>query len=106
MDNNTFLKININLSDLDKSLINEFEGKKYLCCEVHTRKTKDAYGNTHTVSIRVKNPDGTFRSEYIGKGKECTFGKQAPQPAAPIPAPIPEPTTLAGTESQGDDLPF
>lgn len=111
----SIVKLNICLSDVPKEAIYAAKnGKKYLTCEIHSLRQTDQYGNTHSLSVSMKEGNG-YKPYYIGKGKEVVFGADnRPQPQAnPTPAPAPsrrpkaQPEPQVEEENEGeDDLPF
>lgn len=111
----SIVKLNICLSDVPKEAIYAAKnGKKYLTCEIHSLRQTDQYGNTHSLSVSMKEGNG-YKPYYIGKGKEVVFGADnRPQPQAnPTPAPAPsrrpkaQPEQQVEEENEGDDdLPF
>lgn len=89
----------LNLSKIDKSLIQEREDKngniqKVLWIDiVPNRNGADEYGNTHSLSIYNKE---TGQKIYLANLKEVEFGNGA-QTAAPVPS---------AQDDGKDDLPF
>lgn len=76
-----FRAVTINLSDLPKEHIFEYNGKKYIKLNVNDKKEVDKYGKDVSVSVNTWQPDQD----------------NAPQPQAVVSAP-------SGAED--DDLPF
>lgn len=115
MKTDSFVKCTLNYSDVPAEAIKEYEGKKQLFFEIHERKTPDSYGNTHYLSIRVRNADGAYETKYIGKGKLATFQKgdggattrEYSQANYPTAQPAPQPNAVSLNQDNGDnDLPF
>lgn len=87
------IKVSICLSDIPQESIftSDKNGKKYLTCDVVPLKNgADQYGNTHSVSLGIKQEDGTWQNTYIGKGKIAEYGngggqqqQSAPQKSQP-----------------------
>jgi len=51
------IEITINLSDLPKEHIFEYEGKKYIKLKVQKKKEADKFGKTHSVEVNTWKPD-------------------------------------------------
>jgi len=74
-----FRAVTINLSDLPKEHIFEYNGKKYIKLNVNDKKDVDQYGKDVSVSVNTWQPEG----------------QNAPQKAA-----------VAPVGAEDDDLPF
>lgn len=74
-----FRAVTINLSDLPKEHIFEYNGKKYIKLNVNDKKEADQYGKDVSVSVNTWQPEG----------------QNAPQKAA-----------VAPVGADDDDLPF
>lgn len=90
MENNKYIDVSIEIGEEIKPFIRTGNnGKKYLDFRVTPNKNGiDTYGNSHNVSIRYKAVDGNYYTQYIGKGKERTFGEGNGN-RGPLPAPAP-----------------
>jgi hypothetical protein len=55
------IKLSINLTDLPREHMNEFNGKMYINIEVTEMREPDKYGKTHTVTVDTWKPDNTKR---------------------------------------------
>ena len=123
MENNTYIKFSICLSDIPKELIYTADnGKKYISGQITERREKGQFGETHAIALRYKASDGNFYTQYIGKGETATFGgSNNNRPLPPPPASAKKPAESAAsaaasasdvvadspqTESPEDDLPF
>jgi len=51
------INVTINLSDITKDMITEYEGKKYLRVVVSKKREKDKFGKTHSVYLNEWKPD-------------------------------------------------
>lgn len=54
-----FRAITVNLTDLPKEHIFEYEGKKYIKLNVNDKKQADNYGKNVSVSVNTWKPDNT-----------------------------------------------
>lgn len=88
MEQNKYIEVTIELGEAVKPHIwTAQNGQKMLTFQVAPRKNgADEKGRTHNVSIRYKAMDGNYYTQYIGHGKEKTFGQRA-NGAMPPPAP-------------------
>lgn len=109
----TFLHGFLNLTAIPKEQIKTLQdGAKGVYIDVHERKQPGQKGDTHYISIRVKDANGVFQTIYLANLKPQTFGLQSPAPA-PAPAPQPQqPQQFNRTpnpqpfSAPTDDLPF
>ena len=97
------IKISIDLNKINKAKIKAHtNGAKYYDIIVDTRQTPDNYGNTHTVyeGMTKEEREAKTPKNYIGNGKEYTFGNNnAPATATvhankQVPPPVVEDDTL------------
>ena len=51
------INVTINLSDITKDMITEYEGKKYLRVVVSKKREKDKFGKTHSVCLNEWKPE-------------------------------------------------
>ena len=51
------INVTINLSDITKDMITEYEGKKYLRVVVSKKREKDKFGKTHSVYLNEWKPE-------------------------------------------------
>lgn len=88
MEQNKYIEVTIELGEAVKPHIwTAQNGQKMLTFQVAPRKNgADEKGRTHNASIRYKAMDGNYYTQYIGHGKEKTFGQRA-NGAMPPPAP-------------------
>ena len=89
MEQNKYIEVTIELGEAVKPHIwTAQNGQKMLTFQVAPRKNgADEKGRTHNVSIRYKAMDGNYYTQYIGHGKEKTFGQRANGAVPPPPAP-------------------
>jgi len=88
MEQNKYIEVTIEMGEAIKPHIwTAQNGQKMLTFQVAPRKNgADEKGRTHNVSIRYKATDGNYYTQYIGHGKEKTFGQRA-NGSMPPPAP-------------------
>ncbi len=65
------INVTINLSEITKEMITEYEGKKYLRVVVSKKKEKDKFGKTHSVYLNEwkpeeKKPEAQVDTDEIG----------------------------------------
>ena len=97
MENNTYIKASICLSDIPKELIHTADnGKKYLNFQITERQNKGQYGETHSIALRYKASDGNWYTQYIGKGEVASFGSNGGGTPLPPPPAQAQQTTGAG----------
>lgn len=101
MEQNKYIEVTIELGDSIKPHVwTSQSGQKMLTFQVAPRKSgADERGRTHNVSIRYKAVDGNYYTQYIGSGKEKTFGGGASQ--GPLPAPAPRQASVPGQGASG-----
>lgn len=89
MEQNKYIEVTIELGEAVKPHIwTAQNGQKMLTFQVAPRKNgADEKGRTHNASIRYKATDGNYYTQYIGHGKEKTFGQRANGAVPPPPAP-------------------
>ena len=101
MEQNKYIEVTIELGDSIKPHVwTSQNGQKMLTFQVAPRKNgADERGRTHNASIRYKAVDGNYYTQYIGSGKEKTFGGGASQ--GPLPAPAPRQASVPAQGASG-----
>ena len=101
MEQNKYIEVTIELGDSIKPHVwTSQNGQKMLTFQVAPRKNgADERGRTHNASIRYKAVDGNYYTQYIGSGKEKTFGGGASQ--GPLPAPAPRQASAPAQGASG-----
>ena len=94
----TYYRLNLCISDIPaEHITTSGNGKQYANLDLSMMRARDDKGNTHTLSVNTRKPDGNAQ----GGAKQASPQKQAPKPAQRR-----QEAQFAGPEDFEEDVPF